>query len=138
MEALCINVSGIVFIGKADSNHWVTMDGAPEFRGYKAGTSPAELVLIGLGGCTGMDVASILQKRRIKYDRFEIKLKADRAVEHPKLFTNFELEYLIYGHGISQSAVEEAINLSQEKYCSVSATLKKAAPVKWTCKIIEN
>lgn len=137
MEALCFNTGGITFLGKGDSNHWVPMDGAPIFKGYEAGTHPIELLLIGLGGCTGMDVVTLLQKRKVRYDRFEIQLKADRATEHPKVITKIEMEYIFYGKEISSKDVEEAITLSQTKYCSVSAMLKKAAPLTWRFKIIE-
>ena len=138
MEALCLNTGGITFIGKGTSNHWVVMDGSPLFKGYEAGTHPIELVLIGLGGCTGMDVVSLLQKKKVKYDRFEIQLKADRAKEHPKVITRVDLEYILYGKGINPKDVEEAIGLSQTKYCSVSAMLKKVAPLNWTYKIVDS
>jgi putative redox protein len=138
MEALCVNTGGITFIGKGGTNHWVVMDGPPIFKGYEAGTHPFELVFIGLGGCTGMDVVSLLQKKRIKYERFEIKLKVERASEHPKVAERIELEYLFYGKGIDPKQVEEAIRLSQEKYCSVSAMLRKAAPMNWSYKIIDS
>ena len=138
MEALCVNAGGLVFIGKAGSNHWVPMDGSPLFKGYEAGTHPFELVFIGLGGCTGMDVVSLLAKKKIKYDRFEIKINVERATEHPKVATKIDLEYLFYGKGISSSEVEEAIKLSQDRYCSVSAMLKKVAPLNWTYKIMES
>lgn len=139
MEALCLNVAGnLTFVGKGNSNHWIAMDGSPTFKGFEAGSHPLELLLIGLGGCTGMDVVSLLQKKRIKYDRFEIHLKADRAADHPKVLTKIDLEYVIYGKGIDSKAVEESIQLSQDKYCSVSAMIKKAAPLGWTYRIVES
>ena len=138
MEALCINTGGVVFLGKAGSNHWVPMDGPPIFKGYEAGTHPFELVFIGLGGCTGMDVVTLLAKKKVKYDRFEIKINVERATEHPKVATRIDLEYLFYGKGINSKEVEESIRLSQDKYCSVSAMLKKVAPINWTYKIIES
>ncbi len=138
MEVLCINSAGLVFIGKGQSNHWVPMDGSPLFKGYEAGTHPFELVFIGLGGCTGMDVVSLLGKKKVKYDRLEIKINVDRATEHPKVAKRIDLEYLFYGKGINSADVEEAIKLSQEKYCSVSAMLKKVVPLSWTYKIIES
>jgi len=137
MEALCINTGGVVFLGKAGSNHWVPMDGPPIFKGYEAGTHPFELVFIGLGGCTGMDVVTLLTKKKVKYDRFEIKINVERAGEHPKVATKIGLEYLFYGKGINPKDVEDSIRLSQDKYCSVSAMLKKVAPINWTYKIIE-
>jgi putative redox protein len=138
MEVLCINNGGVVFMGKGGSNHWVPMDGPPIFKGYEAGTHPFELVFIGLGGCTGMDIVTLLQKKKVKYDRFEIKINVERATEHPKVATKIDLEYLFYGKGINSKDVEETIKLSQDRYCSVSAMLKKVTPLSWTYKIIES
>lgn len=84
-----------------------------------------------------MDVVTLLQKKKVKYDRFEIKIKVERATEHPKVATKIDLEYSFYGKEINAKDVEEAIQLSQTKYCAVSAMLKKVAPVNWTYKIIE-
>ncbi len=138
MEALCVNTDGLVFIGKAGSNHWVPMDGPSMFKGYEAGTHPFELVFIGLGGCTGMDVVTLLAKKKVKYDRFEIKIRVERATEHPKVATKIHLEYLFHGKGINPAEVENAIRLSQDIYCPVCAMLKKVAPVNWTYKIMES
>jgi putative redox protein len=77
-----------------------------------------ELILMGVGGCTAMDVMSILQKRRLKISNFELILHADRAPEHPKVFTDITIEYIITGEGIDQESVERAIDLSENKYCS--------------------
>ncbi len=130
-------VEGMAFIGRGDSNHWVVMDGAETVGGSGAGTRPMELVLIALGGCTGMDVVSILRKKRVKFDKFEMKISGERAEEHPKVYTKVNIEYLIYGKDIREKDVERAIELSQTKYCSVSAILKKSgAEVNYTYKII--
>lgn len=130
-------VDSMTFIGKGDSNHWVVMDAAESSGGMNAGTRPMELVLVALGGCTGMDVVSILRKKRVKFDKFEIKINAERAEEHPRIYTKIEVEYLIYGEEISPKDIEHAIELSQSKYCSVSAILKKSgAEVNYTYKII--
>ncbi len=130
-------VDGMTFIGKGDSNHWVVMDGAETVGGSDAGTRPMELLLVSLGGCTGMDVVSILRKKRVKFDRFEIKITGERAEEHPKVYTKVDIEYLIYGKDIREKDVEQAIELSQSKYCSVSAILRKSgAEVNYTYKII--
>jgi len=131
-------VDGMTFIGKGESNHWVVMDGAESVGGTDAGTRPMELVLIALGGCTGMDVVSILRKKKVKFDKFEMKITGERANEHPKVYTKVNIEYLIYGKDIREKDVEQAIELSQTKYCSVSAILKKSgAEVNYTYKIIK-
>ncbi|MEN3037577.1 MAG: OsmC family protein [Candidatus Kryptonium sp.] len=131
-------VDGMTFIGKGESNHWVVMDSAETVGGTNAGTRPMELVLVALGGCSGMDVVSILKKKRVKFDKFEMRISGERAEEHPKVYTKIDIEYIIYGKGINPKDVEQAIELSQTKYCSVSAILKKSgAQVNYTYKIIQ-
>jgi len=129
MEAKVIHIQGITFAGKADSNHWVTMDGPVELQGSNAGARPKELVLIGLGGCTASDVASILTKMREPYKRFEIDLKAENAQEHPRVFTKIHITYKFWGENLNRANIEKAISLSTEKYCSVSAMLKKSVEI---------
>ncbi len=131
-------VDGMTFIGKGESNHWVVMDGAESVGGSDAGTRPMELVLVALGGCTGMDVVSILRKKRVKFDKFEMKITGERTEEHPRVYTKVNIEYLIYGKDVREKDVEQAIELSQTKYCSVSAILKKSgAEVTYSYKIIQ-
>lgn len=136
MEVTVKFVDGMTFIGKGDSNHWVIMDGAQKTGGSDAGTRPMELVLIALGGCTGMDVVSILKKKRVNFNGLEIKISAERAQDYPKIYTDVNIEYIIHGDGINEKDVEHAIKLSQEKYCSVSAILRKSgARVNYSYKI---
>jgi putative redox protein len=125
-NALVKQIQGITFAGKADSNHWVMMDGSLEFGGSNAGTSPKELLLLSLGGCTGSDVISILTKSRAPVEGFEVHLNAKISNEHPKVFTEIHVEYVIYGDGIKPKDVERAIELSTTKYCSVTAMLRPA------------
>jgi putative redox protein len=122
-------VKGITMVGKGDSGHWVSMDGPEAFEGSNAGVRPLELFLMGLGGCTSMDVVSILQKKRIKIDDYECILEAERAEEHPKVFTKVKINFIFYGEGIDEKDVERAIELSENKYCSASAMLKKSVPI---------
>jgi putative redox protein len=126
MKANIVQVKGITFVGKAASNHWVSMDGPSDFLGSEAATRPKELILIGLGGCTGADVASILSKMREKLDKFEIDIEAESAHEHPKVFTKIHLKYKFWGDNLNKSNLEKAMNLSQDRYCSVTAMLKKS------------
>lgn len=113
------------------------IEGSPEvFMDSENGPTPMELVLVALGGCTGMDVISILQKMRQDVKGFEINLLAERANEHPKVFTKINLEYVVYGSNIDESAVKRAIELSQEKYCSVGGMLKKSVELTYSYKII--
>jgi len=116
-------------VGKAESGHWVPMDGPEDTGGCNAGSRPLELFLIGLGGCTGMDVLSILSKKRVKLDDFEIDLDANRAEEHPKVFTAIRMTFHFYGDDLRKEDLEAAIRLSEEKYCSASAMLRQVAPI---------
>ncbi len=121
------------FIGRNASGGCVQMgslDGQP-------GVSPMELILAGLAGCTGMDIASILQKKRQPLVDMKVRARGKRAADVPKVFTEFEIIYLIWGDGIDPQAVEQAIQLSEEKYCSVGIMLEKAAPVKSSYRILK-
>jgi putative redox protein len=122
------NVEGITFVGHGKSKHWVSMDGSQTFGGSEAATSPMELFLISLGGCTGMDVASLLKKMRVNYDKFEINIDSERAEEHPKVYTKINVTYKFWGKDLKsdKAKIEKAINSSQDKYCSISAMIKAA------------
>ena len=137
-KAVVKHIKGVTFMGKADSNHWVTMDGPENFGGSDAGTRPKELLMLALGGCTGSDVASILGKKKIKLDGFEMNISADVADEHPQVFTKMHLEYIFYGKNLPEKDIERAIDLSLTKYCSVTAMLLKAMPIEHSYKIIES
>ena len=105
------------------------MDGSEQFGGSNAAIRPKELLLLGLGGCTGSDVISILNKKRVKLDDFEINLTADTTDEHPQVYTKINIEYVFYGNNINPKDVERAIELSQTKYCGVTAMLQKAMEI---------
>jgi putative redox protein len=138
MEAVIKQVNGITMAGKSDSNVWVTMDGPKEFGGSEAGVRPMELLLLGLGGCTGMDVISILAKKRAPFDNLEIHIEGNRAAEHPKVFTEIRIKYVFRGKGLNPKHVEEAIALSQEKYCSASAMFRKACNIEHEYEIVDD
>jgi putative redox protein len=123
-HAVVRQLRGLTFAGLTESGHWVTVDGPPEFGGSSAAIRPKELVLIALGACTGSDVVSILQKKRVKLGGFEVRLKAQVAEEHPQVYTKIHIEYVFYGDNLSTVDLERAIDLSQNKYCPVSAMLK--------------
>jgi putative redox protein len=129
MKATLRRVGGLGLVAKADSGHWVVMDASPEAGGFGGGSSPMELLLIALGGCTAMDVLTIMAKKRVKLDDFEVALEADRAETHPKVLTAIRMIYRFYGEDFKQSDLETAVQLSEEKYCSVSAMLRKAATI---------
>lgn len=135
-KAFIKQLQGLTFAGKTDSNHWVTIDGPEEFGGSNAAIRPKELLLLSLGGCTGADVASILQKKRVKLDGYEMNLTADTTEEYPQVFTKIHIEYIFYGKDIREQDVERAIELSQTKYCGVTIMLKKAMEITHSYKII--
>jgi len=114
------------FIGIADSGHAIVVDGDK-----RTGNSPVELVLIALCGCTGYDVVSILRKKREPFTRLEVRAQAERAKESPSVYTDIRLVYSVAGR-VSHKAVEDAVRLSEEKYCSVSAMLQKTAKISYT------
>ena len=139
MHAEIEQVDGLTLVGRANSNHWVVMDAKEDVGGNDAGTKPMELVLIGLGGCTGMDVISIMQKKRVPFTKVKMKLDAQRAKEHPQVFTKIDITFLIYGKKsqIKTKDVERAIELSSTKYCSASEMLRKTAEINYHYEIID-
>jgi putative redox protein len=122
-------LSGVTFVAKANSNHWVVMDGSPDFGGSLAGSTPKELLLMALAGCTSSDVVPILKKRQVPVQGYELYVKAEEREEHPRIFTSIHVEYVFYGEGIEKADVERAIEMSTTKYCSVSAILKSSVPI---------
>ena len=131
-------IDGLALAGKGDSGHWVNMDGPALLGGADAGTRPLELFLMGLGGCTSMDVISIIKKKRVKLDNFECHLEAERAKEHPKVFTKVKINFIFWGKDIPKQAVERAIELSETTYCSASAMLKKTVDIETSYEIRES
>jgi len=115
------------YTGEANSRHAVVMDTAAE----KTANTPMELVLLGLCGCTASDVVGILRKKREPFTGLEVTAKAERADGYPAVYTSIHLTYVIRGQ-VSQKAMEDAVKLSKEKYCSVSAMLEKTAKITYT------
>ena len=135
-KAVVKHIKGVTFMGKANSNHWVTMDGPENFYGSNSGIRPKELILLSLAGCTGSDVVAILQKKRIKLDNIEINITAEQQETHPQVYTKIHIEFLFYGKDIADKDVERAIELSQTTYCSVTAMLQKSVEITHSFKII--
>jgi len=137
MEAKVTYVDGMRFVGEASSGHSVVMDGDPQFGGRNTAPRPTELLLIGLGGCSGMDVISVLKKKRQDVRNLEMNIKGERATEHPQKFTEITIEFVVTGRGLSEDAVKRAVELSMEKYCSVKATLEGVARINFTYRVVE-
>jgi len=130
-------VDGLQFVGEASSGHAIVMDGDPESGGNNTGLRPMELLLIGLGGCSGMDVASILKKKRQDIRGLEINIRGEKAENYPKRFTSIDIEFVVTGRDLSDEAVKRAIDLSMEKYCSVKATLEGSARINFSYRIVQ-
>ncbi|GAX89730.1 OsmC family protein [Effusibacillus lacus] len=111
------------FDAKGDSGHLVVMDAKKEIGGEDSGSRPMELLLMGLGGCTGIDIVMILEKMRLNLEEFHMEIEGDRREEHPQKFTDIRIKYILKGEGLTRDKVERAIRLSEEKYCSASASL---------------
>lgn len=135
--AVVKQVQGLTFAGRTDSNHWVAMDGPRDFGGSDAGIRPKELVLLALAGCTGSDVVSILSKKRVQVDTFEIRVTAEQAETHPQVFTSINLEFVVTGDQIRMADVERAIELSETKYCSVNAMLRGTVSITHSVRLLE-
>ena len=135
MQVKIKQVVGLTFIGKADSNHWITIDGPKKFNGSEAASRPMELLLISLGSCTGSDVASILKKKRVDIQKFELNLTAERLETHPKIFTKIHIEYVFTGQNLKHEDIKRAIELSQNKYCPISAMLIKTVDLTYSYEI---
>lgn len=123
----------MVFEANTESGHSVLMDAKPEVGGEDKGPRPMELLMVSLGGCTAMDVVSILKKMKVDLENMTINIDSEQATEHPKVFTKINIEYNFTGKNIKEENVKKAIQLSQEKYCSVSVMLKEKAEItyKW-------
>ena len=135
---ICIKWEGNVsFSGKAESGHSVLMDGAPEVGGRNLGLRPMEMVLMGVGGCTALDVVMILKKSRQKIRDCKVEIKAERAKEDPKVFTSIHFHFMLTGCDLVSKKVERAIKLSAEKYCSASIMLGKTAIMSHDYEIID-
>lgn len=126
------------FVGLADSGFSVDLGASPEVGGDNDGFRPLELMAISLAGCTGMDVISILKKKRQNVTDFEVRVDADRASEHPKVITGAIIDYIITGKGVEEDAVVRAIQLSAERYCPANAMLSQVFPIKLRYRIFED
>jgi putative redox protein len=128
---------GVSFVGRADSGHDISMDGAPDAGGENKGSRPMEVVLIGMGGCTAFDVVHILRKQRQQVEDCVAEVDAERAATDPKIFTRIHVHFKISGRGLDSKKVAHAIELSATKYCSASIMLGKTATITHDFELIE-
>lgn len=136
MQAKVTLCDGMRFVGQADSGHAVVMDAGASVGGADSALRPSELLLIGLAGCTGMDVISILRKKRQPVTGLEVLVHADEAPSPPKRFTALRVEYRVHGAGVDPAAVRRAIELSETTYCSVGSTLRESPTITSTFTIV--
>ena len=125
------------FVGESDSGHSVVMDGPPDDGGRNMGVRPMEMVLLGMGGCTAFDVVHILKKARQEITDCWVELEAERATEVPKVFTKIHAHYVIKGKGLDNKKVERAVNMTAEKYCSVSIMLAATVEISHDFEVID-
>lgn len=124
------------FEARTGSGHTICMDGSSPAKGETCGASPMELLLVGMAGCTGIDVADILQKKRQALSGLEVRIEGVRADTSPMVYTEIDVTYVVRGKEISPKAVEDAIELSEKKYCSAGVMLGKTARIKSRYEII--
>jgi putative redox protein len=128
----------MTFVAETGSGHLVCMDGAPDGGGQNLAPRPMELLLAGTGGCTAYDVVLILKRGRHDVRGCEVTLKAERALEDPKVFTRIAFHFTVRGRGLKPEAVQRAVRLSHDKYCSASVMLAKTAELSHTVEIVED
>jgi len=137
MKARVKWVEQVSFLGETESGHAVPMDGAPAAGGRNLGPRPMEMLLIGAGGCTSFDVISILKKSRQAVSDCYVELDAERAETDPKVFTKIHMHFVVTGKDIKPEAVEKAIKLSAEKYCSASIMLGATAAITHDFEVVQ-
>jgi len=119
------------------SGHHVIMDALPEVGGENLGPRPKELMLASIAGCTGMDVISILKKMKVELESFDVEVEADLTEEHPKQYSKMHIVYIFKGDNLEMDKLKKAVDLSQDKYCGVSAMYRKAMELTYEIKIIQ-
>ena len=137
MECTVRWTSGMTFLAETGSNHVVAMDGAPEGGGRNLAPRPMEMVLVGTGGCTAYDVVVILKKSGQDVSGCEVKVTSERAATDPKVFTRIHMHFTVRGRSLKRNLVEQAIQLSHEKYCSASIMLGKTAEITQDLELVE-
>ncbi|HLZ56759.1 MAG TPA: OsmC family protein [Ktedonosporobacter sp.] len=129
--------TGMRFDVETGSGHKIVLDTAKDDDGQDAGPRPMEMLLVGLAGCAGIDIISMLRKMRQSVIAYEIRVHGIRADEHPRVYTQITVEHIITGQNVQPDTVQRAIKLSEERYCSVNAMLDKTAAITHTFQVIE-
>jgi putative redox protein len=129
--------AGVAFQGTSSNGLAVPLDASPEAGGAGEGLRPVELLLLGLGGCTGIDVLEILRKMRQDVTGYEVRVRGARRAEHPRIFTHITVEHIVRGRAVKPGAVRRAVELSATRYCSVSGLLRRAASLEERYRIVD-
>ncbi len=137
MKARVKWLEDMTLVGESGSGHAVVMDGPPELGGHNLGLRPMEMILLGMGGCTAIDVLNILKKARQAVVDCVVELDAERAPTDPKIFTRIQVHFIVNGRNLNERQVERAVQLSAEKYCSASIMLGKTAEITHTFELRE-
>lgn len=137
VDAQAAFVGPMRFDVTSGTGHTITLDVLESDGGENSGPTPMELLLMSLAGCTGMDVVSILQKMRQQVTNYEIHVHGTRADEHPRVYEDVTVEHIVTGHRLDAASVKRAVELSETKYCSVSATVGKTAKITTAIRIVE-
>ena len=137
MKATLKWLGEVAFEAVSESGHRIVLDGAPEHGGRNRGVRPMESVLIGVGACSAFDVVSILKKARQEVSDCEVRLEAERAETPPKVFTRIVMRFVVSGRNLRSSAVERAVKLSAEKYCSATAMLRPKVDIRHEIDIVD-
>ena len=122
-------IDGMMMVGESASGHAVVMDGPEDLGGKNLGVRPMEMLLLGMGGCTTVDVVSTLKKMRELVNDCRVEISAERADEHPKVFTKIHLHFIVEGENLNEKKIAKAVSLSADKYCSASIMLGKMADI---------
>ncbi len=130
-------IDGMMMVGESASGHAIVMDGPEELGGKNLGVRPMEMLLLGMGGCTTVDVVSTLKKMRENVQDCRVEISAKRADEHPKVFTAIHLHFIVEGDNLNDKKITKAVSLSADKYCSASIMLAKTATVTHDFEVIQ-
>jgi len=127
---------GLQFVGESGTGHAIVLDAAPEDGGTNMGMRPMELLVVAIGSCSGMDIVSVLQKKRQKITDCTVHISGEKESDYPHRFVSIDVQWIITGEKVSEEAVKHAVDLSMEKYCSVKATLEHSAKISFRYTIV--
>lgn len=135
-ESIDVNWTGNMSFEASIGEHKISIDADPSVGGQNKGPKPKPLLMVALAGCTGMDVVSILKKMRVDYEGLNIKVEGELTEDHPKKYTKMQVIYEFKGENLPMDKLEKAVDMSKEKYCGVSASLKEVIDISYEIKVV--